>query len=445
MFVDIQGLPENPTIDGVDFSKLSTKEHKQMIAEFSPHNYHQIPGWAVVGRGSNNWTLRIRRTHDGKEEEKEVLDFQTMYSTLNAGVLNEHILDTVQKFFSCGYLPAIPRAIDHLFHAPALTAIRKCTGMDMVLMKSGGAEAVETACSIAFQYWINQNPLLEEQASENKLPFIISARGNFHGRTRMSRSLSTSDSSRKNFGPLIANVIHVPFNDVATIEQAVKHNKGMIAAVILEPIQGEGGVRVPDDSYLRDVEKICKENGVLFILDEIQTGFGRTGTDFAFEYYKVAPDLLCGGKAAGGGIVPVSFVAGKKKVMSIIKTGTEGATWSATPIQCLAVMLAIKELSLNKLSEQSAKKGSYVLSLLKTLQEKYPDVITDVRGKGLFIGVETVKEGRELSVALLEEGLWAKETGENGRTLRFSPPLIIPEKELDHAVSIFEKALQHCA
>ncbi|MBI2109372.1 MAG: aspartate aminotransferase family protein [Parcubacteria group bacterium] len=444
MFVDIKGLPDNPTIDGIDFSKLSAEDHKKMVAKHAPHNYYQIPGWVVIGRGQNDWTLRIKRTKEGKEEEKRVLDFQTMYSTLNAGILNERVKKTVIEFLEKGHTPAIPRAIDHLFHAPALEAIRKLTGMDMILMKSGGAETVETACSIAFQYWKHKNQK-ESRDTEEMFPYIISAKNNFHGRTRMSRSLSTSDSSRKNIGPLIANVIHVPFNDTAAITEAIEHNEGEVAAVILEPIQGEGGVRVPDGTYLKEVESLCHKNNVLFILDEIQTGFGRAGADFAFEYYKVKPDLLCAGKAAGGGIVPVSFVAGKKEVMSVIKPGTEGATWSATPIQCLAVMLAIKELSDNKLSEQSAEKGAYALALLKKLQEKYPDVITDIRGKGLFIGVDTIYDGKKLSAALLEEGLWAKETGEDGKTLRLSPPLIIPEGELDRAVSIFEKALLRLA
>ena len=258
----------------------------------------------------------------------------------------------------------------------------------------------------------------------------------------MSRSLSTSGSSRKNVGPLIQHVIHVPFNDVSAIQSTIEKNEGNVAAVILEPIQGEGGVRMPNENYLKEVETLCRKHGVLFILDEIQTGFGKTGADFAFEYYKVNPDLLCSGKAAGAGIVPVSFVAGKKEVMSVIKPGTEGATWSATPIQCLAVMLAIKELSDNNLAAQSAEKGAYMFSLLQELAKKHPDIITDIRGKGLFIGIDTIHEGKKLSAALLEEGLWVKETGEDGKTMRLSPPLIIPKEEIQKAVSIFEKGIQ---
>ncbi|MBI2047699.1 MAG: aspartate aminotransferase family protein [Parcubacteria group bacterium] len=440
MFVEIKGLPDNPTVNGVDFSKLSAEEHKQAIFKYSPHNYYQISGWIVVGRGSNDWTLRIKRTRDGKEEEKEVLDFQTMYSTLNAGILNERIVKTVVEFLEKGHTPAIPRAIDHMFHAPALATIRALTGMDMVIMKSGGAETVETAVSIAFQYWKHVHGG-ETKNAEEKFPYIISAQNNFHGRTRMSRSLSTSDSSRKNIGPLIQHVIHVPFNDIPAMSNKLEKYRDNIAAVILEPIQGEGGVRMPHENYLKEVETLCRKHGVLFILDEIQTGFGRTGTDFAFEYYKVKPDLLCGGKAAGAGIVPVSFVAGKKEVMSVIKPGTEGATWSATPIQCLAIMLAIKELSDNKLAAQSAEKGAYMFSLLQELAKKYPDIITDVRGKGLFIGIDTIHEGKKLSAALLEGGLWAKETGEDGKTMRLSPPLIIPKEEIQKAVAIFEKVI----
>ena len=439
MFVDIKGLPTNPTVNGKDFSKLLAEEHKKMIADHSPNVYREIPGWIVVGRGENDWTLRIKQTKEGAEEEKEVLDFQAMYSTLNAGVVNKRAIRVFQEFLAGSHAPAIPRAIDHTLHAPALEAIRKFTGMEMVIMKSGGAEAVETAIHIAFQYWIRHNKEKYENAKKS-LPYIISAKNNFHGRTLLARSLS-AHSSRNNFGPLLQNIIHVPFNDAPSIEQELKKHSGEIAAVILEPIQGGGGVHVPDEHYLNAVEHLCNKNNIVFILDEIQTGFGTTGTDFAFEYYNVVPDLLCARKAAGAGVVPVSFVAGKKKIMGVLSPGTEGATWSAAPIQCLAILIAIQEFSDNKLSEQSAEKGVYARVLFDALWKKHPDIITNVRGKGLFIGIDTVYEGHTLSVSLLEEGLWAKETGADGKTIRLSPPLVIPKEEIARAVAMFEKAL----
>ena len=439
MHVDIKGLPHNPTINGIDFSGFSAEEHKRFIANNAPHNYHQIPGWIVEGLGPNNWSLLLRRTRDEKEELKDVLDFQTMYSTLNAGVRNESIIKTMVEFLSSGYLPAIPRAMDHLFLAAAIEAGKRFTGMDSMIMKSGGAEAVETACNIASRFWHSENQT--GQPRDIVKLIFIAARGNFHGRTRFPRSLSDSVSSRDGFGPLLPNVHHVRFGDSNDLEATLSLFRGRVIAVILEPIQGEAGVIIPPENYLPRVSELCQRYETLLILDEIQTGFGRTGTDFVYERYGIQPDLVCLGKALGGGFVPVSCVAGRSDVMNCLEPGTEGATWSGTPIQCIALMAAIKELCDNKLSSQSAEKGNYLLTLFNGLAEKYPGVITNVRGKGLFVGVDTIYDGQELSLALLEEGMWAKETGKNGKTIRLSPPLIIPKEELKHAVLIFERAL----
>ena len=176
-----------------------------------------------------------------------------------------------------------------------------------------------------------------------------------------------------------------------------------IAAIILEPIQGEGGVIVPPDDYLSQVADICKKHDILLILDEVQTGFGRTGTDWAFEYYGVKPDLLCSGKAAGCGITPVSFVAGRDDVMLSVKEGTEGATWSATPLQCLLVLSAIKTLSDNDLSAASRHKGMVLRGLLGELVGKHPGSITDIRGRGLFVGIDTVFNGKDVSSSCLKK------------------------------------------
>ncbi|MDP3725578.1 MAG: aminotransferase class III-fold pyridoxal phosphate-dependent enzyme, partial [bacterium] len=318
-----------------------------------------------------------------------------------------------------------------------LEAVKQFTGMDMVIMKSGGVEAVETACNIASQFWHTKN---KSEVKSGK-PYFVAPHGCFHGRTRFARSLSSSISSRIGFEPLVSNIIHVPYGDTETLRGVLASLRNLVAGFIVEPIQGEAGVIIPPEGYLKRVAELCKEFDVLLILDEIQTGFGRTGSDWVFERECVKPDLLCGGKADGGGIVPVSFIAGQKGVMSVMQPGTEGATWSGTPIQCIALMAAIKELSDNNLSKQSKEKGGYFLALLKDLARKYPDIVTEIRGMGLFVGVDTIYDGTKLSHALLEEGLWAKETGENGGTLRLSPPLIIPKDELARAVSIFERAL----
>lgn len=430
MKVKIEGPLSAPIIDGIDFGAMSTEEHKKNIFKDSPHNYSQIPGWMVKEVGDEDCTLVLTRTVNGKEEVQSVLDFQTMYSVYNLGYgkHGKRIRDEVIKHLMSG-LPAIPRAMDHPLHAPALKAIRGFTGLDEVLMKSGGVETVETACNIASYF--------------SGRPWFISAKECFHGRSRFARSLSSSPSARNGFEPLFENVRHIPFGDIESLRQALVLLNGMVAAVILEPIQGEGGVNVPPDGYFKAVRELCDEYEILLILDEIQTGFGRTGTDWAFEHEGIKPDLLCGGKAAGGGIFPVSFVAGTKEVMSVIKPGKEGATWSATPVQCIAVMAAIRELSDNNFSERSKEKGALLMRLLKKTARKHPKFIKDIRGRGLFIGVETIFDGGKLSKRLLGEGVWAKETGEDGLTLRFSPPLTITDDQIHEAVLAFDRTLEH--
>lgn len=421
-------------IGDVDFGQLGPEDHKHIISEKAPHNYHQIPGWIVIGMGSEDCTLRLIGGTYSRVEVREVLDFQAMYSVHNFGygeIFNRIRADVI-SYLESGF-PAIPRAMDHIFHAGALEAITQFTGMDCVLMKSGGAEAVETACNIASRFRRMLNP---------KGGIFIAAKGNFHGRTRLARSLSDSPSSRDGFEPLLPNVHHVTFGNIFDLEASLTQFENHVIAVILEPIQGEGGVFVPPPNYILRAAELCKKHRTLLILDEIQTGFGRTGVDWVYERYGILPDLLCGGKAAGSGIVPVSFVAGKEDVMACLEPGTEGATWSATPIQCIAVTSAIRELGNYKLSSLSAQSGDFLFSLLSDVRGRHPELITDIRGEGLFMGVDTVFEGMLVSERLLEEGVWAKETGKSGKTIRFSPPLTVTRGQLREGVDAFERTLK---
>ncbi|MAG12919.1 hypothetical protein CL630_03880 [bacterium] len=445
MHVKITGLPHHPTINGVDFSELSTKEHKRIIRELSPRNYHQVKDWMVVGKGKREGTLLLQRTlPDGMEEQKEVFDCHAMYSACNFGhgdIFSDILKHCGLENFWNHQVPALPKSIDHKFQAPALTALKHLTGLDMFLLKSTGAEAVETAINTSFKY-----VFIKRGRREVSKPIIIVPKNNFHGRTRLARSLSSSPLSREGFGPLLGGSVvrHTPYNCVSAIKELVRRHRKNIIAIVLEPVQGEGGVIVPSRDYLRQVAEICRENDMVFILDEVQTGYGRTGSNFAYEQCGFLPDLLCGGKAAGAGIIPVSFVAGRRDIMESIEEGTEGATWSATPIQCFALMSAIKALCDNNLSEESAQKGKYLHDLLKRLSEKYLDIITDVRGQGLFVVIETVFNGKAFSQALLDlpqGAIWAKETGEDGKAIRISPPLTLPKEEIPKIVSSFEKVL----
>lgn len=440
MKVKITGSWDNFEVEGINFKALSPSGHKKIIEEGAPHNYSPISGWIVLGTGDDDCTLKIKRDTADGEEVKDVLDFQTMYSVHNFGyglshmAISQEIKDALEND-----VPAIPRAIDHLWHAPTLVAVKKFTGMDRVIMKSGGAEAVETACNIASQFWHQKNGYKKNLKNG---PFFGALNECFHGRTRHARSLSSSSSSRDGFGPLISSVLHVPFGDIVSLKQLFATMGKLMAGFIAEPIQGEGGVNIPPSGYLKQVRELCTEYGVVLILDEIQTGFGRTGTDWACEFEGVKPDLLVAGKAAGGGILPVSFVAGTEEIMACIKPGTEGATWSAAPIQCIALICAIRELCDNDLSNESRRKGERFINFLNYLKTLFPESIVDVRGRGLFVGVETIHDGKKLSRALLEEGVWAKETGETGKTLRFSPPLTITEEQLFEAAQALKRALR---
>lgn len=448
MKVSITGAWERDLkIEDIDFGAMTPQEHKRVIHKLSPHIYEKIPGWVVTGLGNEDCTLEISREKYGEVEKATVLDFQSMYSVHNFGYRNKMCRRIVSDIAGCllnPYAPkAIPRAQDHLYHAPALSAITKFTGLDSVILKSTGAEAVETACNIASLYWN-----LHRKQGADKKPTFIAAKNSFHGRTRFARSLSDNPSLRKNFDPLFTRVYHVPFGDIFELKRILNTLREKTAAFIVEPIQGEGGVVMPPKNYLYRVAKLCKEFGVPLILDEIQTGFGRTGTDWAYERYGILPDILCGGKADGGGVMPVSFVAGKKAIFDCLTPGSEGATWSATPIQCIAITAAIREVSLNNLSRKAEEKGRLLFSCLKHLKERiFPGVITDIRGSGLFVGIDTIFNAKKVSLALLEEGVWAKETGQprqdgTMKTVRLSPPLTVSDEQIRQAVLAFESVLK---
>jgi len=432
-------------IGDIDFGKFGPEDHKRFSREFAPHNYHQIPGWVVDGVGKEDCTLLLKRQREGRVEGKQVLDFQAMYSVHNFGYkeIYNHIVHDVVEYLIYQRAPkAIPRAQDHKYHSPAIEAVRQSTGLDCVLMKSGGVETVETACNIASKFWYKTH----NQRGQNFNVFIV-AQNNFHGRSNRARSFSSSPSAREGYGPFLSNVHHVKYGNIDHLKTALELYRGNAVAFIVELVQGEGGVFVPPHDYIPSAKELCEKYGTLFIADEIQTGFGRTGRDWAYEHYDILPDLLCAGKAAGGGILPVSFVAGRKVIMSCIDPGTEGATWSAAPIQCVALVAAIRELSLNKLSQKSADKGDAFLAYLNKVRERFPNLITDIRGQGLFVGIDTVFDAQKFSEVLLEKGVWAKETGvtrEDGtmKTIRFSPPLTISDTQLQNCAHAFESVLK---
>lgn len=457
--VKIEGaLLERFTVAGEDFSACSPSEYQERLKEITAPNYAPMEGHLVLGRGSKPWLLRVKKEigEGAGSEEREIIDCQAMYSAANHGHGNMNVLVPVAAYLLQEWAPT-GNGLTNNLQLPAFEALRALTGLNArVMAKVGGAEAVETALKIARRVWWARHGKKVEEAYNQHGPYIIATLNAFHGRTLGVTALfPRGSSSRKGFGPFPDATLWVPFNDAAAIERTLEVYRGHVAGVLLEPIQGEGGVNIPDDDYLPQVEKLCRKHGVVFILDEIQTGFGRTGKNFAFEHYGVTPDILTVAKALGGGALPASAIIGRKDVvfdgdpttydmlahLATDGPGEEGATWSGAALISLAILASIRELCDKDLAALAAESGARFIADLKELWRKYPRLITDVRGKGLMVGVDFAISGREISRELLKEDVWAAATGKEGRTIRFLPPLAIPPEVLSEVVGRLERVL----
>ena len=438
------------TIDSMNFSRMCANGHASIIREKAPQNYHPLDGWIIRGAGTTPWTLSAQHW-SGKRQD--IIDCQSMYSAANFGHRNPNILEPYLAFVANKNV-AVSRGINHDMHAPALHALTRLLGWEespRIMLKSGGGEAVETAVKAMRKNWWLTHGMPQHKSME--IPAIVVATNCFHGRpTGVTAFLE--GKSREGFQPL-AEPIKVPFNDTAAIEQVIKERPGTIAGVLLEPIQGEGGVVVPDDDYMPRVKELCRKAGVLFVLDEIQTGFGRTGKNFAYEHYGTEPDILILGKSLGAGVEPVSAIIGKRnaklKVLgktyhrdlldeSCFPPGSEGSTHSANPKACFAILLAIKELCDNNYAEQAATKGEVLMEALVALKERYPDQILDVRGKGLMVALETTFSTYTLSARMMERGVWMYPTREN--VIRILPPLCTPATVLRTVVEKISETIE---
>lgn len=459
--VKIEGsLLEQFTVDGKDFSSISPREYQALLKEITAPNYAPMEGYIVVGRGSKPWLIRVKEElekNGHKNEVREVIDCQTMYSAANHGHGNMNILVPVAMYLLNKWAPT-GNGLTNNLQLPAFEALRALTGLNArVMAKVGGAEAVETALKIAHRvWWARHGKRVEEEYNTHGPSYIIAALNAFHGRTLGVTALfPRGSSSRKGFGPFPDSTLWVPFGNALAIEKMLERYHDFVAGVLLEPIQGEAGIIVPDDDYLPRVEKLCRKHGVLFIIDEIQTGFGRTGKNFAFEHYGVTPDILTVAKALGGGALPASAIIGRKDVvfdgnptrydmlahLAVDGTGEEGATWSGAALVCMAVLASIRDLCDKNLAARAAESGARFTRDLNELKEKYPNLITDVRDKGLMIGVDFTVPGRDISRMLIEEGVWAAATGKEGQTIRFLPMLAVPPEVLSEVVKRLERVL----
>jgi len=385
-------------------------------------NYKSFP--FVLNKAEGVWLWDT----DGKK----YLDFVAAYSATSFGHLNQRIKDAL--IAQLDRMDVQARAFRHDRLGEFAEAICKLTGLDMMLPMNTGAEGVETGIKAARRWGVDVKGIQDGKQH------IIACKNNFHGRTTTIIGLSSDADYRRGFGPFDNGSTLINYGDPAALEKAITPNT---CAFLVEPIQGEGGILVPPKGYLKEVQAICKKHKVLLILDEVQTGMGRTGKDFAFQHEIDRPDGLILGKALGGGIYPVSAFLGTKEVMSVFDPGSHGSTFGGNAVASALAVEAISILKEEKLSERSAEMGEY---LLRKLQSFNSPVIKEVRGRGLLIGLETnpAKIGApQFCEKLLEKGVLSKDT--HGTVVRFSPPLTIQKQEIDWGVDRVAEVLREIA
>jgi ornithine--oxo-acid transaminase len=394
----------------------TSAEYIALDERWSTHNYHPLP--VVIAEAEGAWVTDVRG--------RRYLDFLAGYSALNFGHRNPDLVAAAHA--QLDRLTLTSRAFHHDQMGLFCRELAELTGTDMVLPMNSGAEAVESAVKVA-RKWAYQVKGVPDGTAE-----IIVAGSNFHGRTTTIVSFSTDDTARRDFGPFTPGFRVVEYGNADAIRAAVSDRT---AAVLIEPIQGEAGVIVPPEGYLRAVRQICDEHGVLFIADEIQSGLARTGDLLACDHEGVRADLYTLGKALGGGIMPVSAVVGRGDVLGVLRPGEHGSTFGGNPLACAIGRAVVKLLATGEFQERSRELGAYLHSRLRSL----PGVAA-VRGRGLWAGVEIAPggpTGRQASEALAARGVLCKETQDT--TLRVAPPLVITRDEIDLGITALAEVL----
>jgi ornithine--oxo-acid transaminase len=396
--------------------KTQTQEFIQLEERYGAHNYHPLD--VVIERAQGCWVYDV----DGKK----YLDCLAAYSAVNQGHCHPKILEAMldqahkvtltSRAFRNDQLPLLYQELHDL------------TGFDMALPMNSGAEAVETAVKAARKWGHKVKGIPDNQ------PEIIVCANNFHGRTVTIVSFSTDEQYRDGFGPFTPGFKIIPYGDAAALRQAITPNT---CAFLVEPIQGEAGIVIPPAGFLKEAAEICRQNRVLFIADEIQSGLGRTGKLFAYEHEGVRPDAVIIGKALSGGFYPVSGVLASKEVLGVFNPGDHGSTFGGNPLACAVARAALRVLVDEKLPERSAELGAYFLTQLQTLRSP---ALKEVRGRGLWIGIELHGAARPYCEALKEEGILCKETHDH--VIRIAPPLTITREEIDWAFERIQKVVE---
>jgi len=386
---------------------------------YCARNYHPLP--VVLTRGSGVWVWDV----DGRK----YLDMMSAYSAVSHGHCHPRLVNVVQQ--QVAKLNIVSRAFHSDTLGPFLKRACELTGQDRALPMNTGAEAVETAIKAA-RKWAYQVKGVDAGQAE-----IIACTGNFHGRTIAVVAMSDEPRYQSGFGPFPPGFKLVDYGDIMALERAITRNT---AAFLVEPIQGEGGIIIPPDGYLRACQDLCRRHNVLLIADEIQTGLGRTGKFLACEHEGVVPDGLVLGKALGGGIMPVSLFLARREVMDVFTPGDHGSTFGGNPLSAAIGLESLNVLVEEKLAEASAAQGKYLLERLRALRSP---LIADVRGRGLFIGIEidpAQAHARRVCEELMRRGLLSKETHET--VVRLAPPLVIDRSQIDWAVAQIDEVLK---
>lgn len=402
----------------------SLSEHSMELENrYGAHNYHPIP--VVIDRGEGVFVWDT--------EGKQYFDFLSAYSAVNQGHCHPKIIEALTE--QAKKLTLTSRAFYNSSLGEYEKFITEYFKYDKVLPMNTGAEGVETALKLCRKWAYEKKGIPANEAK------IIVCEGNFHGRTISIISASTDPDSTKNFGPYTPGFIVIPYNDIEALALALKDRN--VAGFLMEPVQGERGVMIPDDDYLVKCYNLCKKSNVLFIADEIQTGLGRTGKRLCCDHERVHPDILILGKALSGGTLPVSAVLANDEIMLCIKPGEHGSTYGGNSLASKVAIAAINVLEDENMYSNSLHLGKILLAELKKIQEERPDIVLTVRGKGLFAAI-VIKERKdktawELCLELKENGLLAKPT--HGDIIRLAPPLLITEKQLMECVEILRKVI----
>ncbi|SDJ87717.1 ornithine--oxo-acid transaminase [Sediminibacillus albus] len=394
----------------------SSQEIIDQTQEYGAKNYHPLP--IVVTKAEGVWVE--------DPEGNRYMDMLSAYSAVNQGHRHPHIINALKE--QADRVTLTSRAFHNDQLGPWYEKVCKLTNKEMTLPMNTGAEAVETAVKAVRRWGYDVKGIEDNQAE------IIACTGNFHGRTMTAVSLSSEDEYKRGFGPTLPGIKLIPYGDIEALKEAITENT---AGFLLEPIQGEAGIVMPPEGYLKQAYDLCKQNNVLFVADEIQAGLGRSGKMFACDWEDVTPDVLILGKALGGGVFPISCVVANKDILGVFNPGSHGSTFGGNPLACAVSIAALDVIEEENLVDRSLELGNYMMGELVKINNK---AIKEVRGKGLFIGVELTEPARPYCEKLKEKGLLCKETHDN--VIRFAPPLTIEKTDLEWAVRKIKEVLE---